>query len=267
MFNTNGLVEQPMDNDSATINEISHMTDTSIPQKLTGLGNRLKSARESMNLTEKEVAARLYLNTRIIAFIENENFADGPPMTFMRGYLRSYAKLLNVPDQEIKAAFDEIEHTLPPIPTPTPILSATPRHHQDRYFRWMTYLIILTLGVLVSIWWTSHSGYQIADVPSKTPFQPAIVTAPKVVSVENLPQPVPNIQATATPTPPMPAYGIVLPAPQKILTPPIVAKPENPPLNDATTHLTTPPATQNNTLPPATDVKVSTPGPGNTAPG
>lgn len=155
-----------MDNEIETLYETNKMTSQSETSKLSGLGARLRKARESMHLTQKEAAARLYLNAKIVEVIENEAFFDGPPLTFMRGYLRSYARLLNFPESEIKTAIDELELNSSPTTLTAPSLQANPTYRGDRYIRWITYLIVLTLISLVVLWWSSHSKYVIADVPS-----------------------------------------------------------------------------------------------------
>jgi cytoskeleton protein RodZ len=199
-----------MDNEIAVLDDVNNMTNVTQPLKVTGLGKRLKTARESMNLSEKEAAARLYLNPKIISYIENEKFSDGPPITFMRGYLRSYAKLLNVPESEIKAELDEIELSIKPVHISAPILHASPINKSERYIRWITYLIVLTLLTLVCIWWSSQSHYLIADVPAKTPFQAPPVTVTKA------PPPPPKVEETVLKPEfnikPQPAIGIMIPS-------------------------------------------------------
>lgn len=160
-----------MDNETAEIAISNDVNMTNNPEsvKITGIGERLKKAREAMHLTEKEAAARLYLNPKIILIIENETFADGPPITFMRGYLRSYARMLNLPENEIQAGLNGMESAFPQPKTTAPALHATPINYSDRYIRWITYLIVITLIALVCLWWNSHSKYVIADVPSAEP--------------------------------------------------------------------------------------------------
>lgn len=153
-----------MDNEIAITTDIPGMTKKETVK--TGLGVRLKRAREALHLTEKEAAARLYLNVNIINIIENESFADGPPVTFMRGYLRAYARLLNIPDSDIKGTIDQLEASIPVSTTPAPALQIHSIHQNNRYISWITYLILLTLITLVSLWWNSTSKYVIADVPA-----------------------------------------------------------------------------------------------------
>lgn len=155
-----------MDNEIAINNDASMNIKPDIV-KITGMGVRLKKAREALHLTEKEAAARLYLNPKIISVIEMEAFSDGPPITFMRGYVRSYARMLSLPETEIKSGLDELENIYPQTNPNKPVLHATPINKSDRYIRWITYLIVATLIVLVTLWWRSHSKYVITDIPNQ----------------------------------------------------------------------------------------------------
>ena len=128
------------------------------PLKEKGLGPRLKSARDHLKLTEKEAAQRLHLNPSIITLIENENFEDGPPATFMRGYIRSYAKLLNLPDSEINSSFSDLDtlNVQPPATTQLPFVKSRGIYNYYRYIRSGTYVIAAGLAGLVVLWWVSH---------------------------------------------------------------------------------------------------------------
>ena len=61
-----------------------------------GPGQRLQSAREAISLSIEEVSARLHLDTRTLGNLEADNYDKLPAPTFVRGYLRSYARLLNI---------------------------------------------------------------------------------------------------------------------------------------------------------------------------
>jgi len=163
-----------MDSTIAISEDSSNIMNKPDPLKKTGLGERLKSARETMQLTQKEAAARLHLNVNIISLIENENFTNGPPATFIRGYLRSYARLLNLSENEITLTLKDLESSIPSSNTAIPVVHMQPRKYNERYFHWLTYIIVLVLGILVSVWWSSHSRYVIADVP---PVQSAATTS------------------------------------------------------------------------------------------
>ncbi len=199
-----------MDTEVSMINNIINMTDSTTPHILTGIGERLKTTRESMQLSQKEAAARLYLNVKIIELIENEAFNEGPPATFMRGYLNSYARLLSFPEDEINAALKQLESNLPiEREAPPPILKVRAFYPTERYLPWTTAGVIFILVLLVSMWWRSHSKYEIADVPAKTSLTETNLTAPQITPVINpvnkapVTQNTKNITETIPPPPPL----------------------------------------------------------------
>lgn len=148
-----------MDTETTMASEAQNNTSKKQTLVQTGLGKRLRAARELLRINEKEAAARLYLNPKMIYIMEDEDFENGPPATFMRGYIRSYARLLNIPEDEIQAAITQLEDAMPQSPSPTapPILNTRPRDGH-RYLRWMTYVVVSVMVVLVSMWWFSHSS-------------------------------------------------------------------------------------------------------------
>lgn len=61
-----------------------------------GFGAKLRLAREALGLTSAAVAAKLKLGERQIEAIEAEDFAHLPGETFARGFVRNYARLVNL---------------------------------------------------------------------------------------------------------------------------------------------------------------------------
>lgn len=66
-----------------------------------GPGQRLKAARESRQMTIEQVASQLRMHARIIVALENDDYSELPGTTFVQGYLRSYSKLLELPEEVI----------------------------------------------------------------------------------------------------------------------------------------------------------------------
>lgn len=171
-------------------------------------GARLKAAREAMNLTEKDVATRLYLNSKIITILENETFENSPPLTFMRGYLRSYARLLNFTDVDIDQAIQQLDKTFPQIAKISSALQTERLDSSNPFIQWMTYGIVLVLIVLVGVWWSSHTNQPSTNsiVPDTTvPTANAIVTQPAPA------QPTAAPVETPAPTPVTPPQNTILP--------------------------------------------------------
>ena len=73
-----------------------------------GPGARLGVAREAAGLPVDTVARSLHLRMDVIHAIENDDYQQGIPGVFLRGYLRAYANLLMLPADEIINAFNQI---------------------------------------------------------------------------------------------------------------------------------------------------------------
>lgn len=59
-------------------------------------GARLAAERQAQNLTVEQVASQLNLAPRQIVALENDDFAALPGMVIVRGFVRTYAKLLKI---------------------------------------------------------------------------------------------------------------------------------------------------------------------------
>lgn len=203
-------------NSTMTNNKDTPMPAASTPS---GLGNRLKTAREQLHLSEKEAAARLHLNPRIILIMENEQFDNDLPATFMHGYLRSYARLLNISENEINSAILQIIPAAPKVSQPNgtpPILKTWPIPKSYRYLRALTYIIIAALIVLVGLWWSSHPKDFITTFKSavqKTNLAVAPVVQPTI------PVPTPVAAPSASLTLPPASANVLSSSPAPLVTP------------------------------------------------
>ena len=59
-------------------------------------GQHLAKEREEQNLTQEYVASKLHLRVKMVGLLEEDSYAELPQPVFVQGYLRAYAKLLNV---------------------------------------------------------------------------------------------------------------------------------------------------------------------------
>ena len=84
----------------------------------------LKSQRESLELSIKEVSIELRLEERIVKDIEDANFISFKSYLFLKGYLLNYANLLGVsislPEVETSAYNTHTTNTNQHQPNPTP---------------------------------------------------------------------------------------------------------------------------------------------------
>lgn len=117
------------------------------------LGETLKKAREERQLSIDEVAKRLKLNKAMIVALENNEYGKLPAPAFVRGYLRSYAAVLELDAEHVVAEYD---HFAPPDPELKNVLKSVPVHQQESTMMWVTIVICLILVVLVVVWVIGH---------------------------------------------------------------------------------------------------------------
>jgi cytoskeleton protein RodZ len=117
-----------------------------------GPGDRLQAARIQLGLSIEDIASRMHLSLGILQSIEENNFDSLTAPIFVKGYLRAYARLVSLDENEmIQLYVDFYSNEDPPINTTTqtvPEISA-----QDARVKWMTYLVIIILIALLSAWW------------------------------------------------------------------------------------------------------------------
>lgn len=79
--------------------DVAGEPDDSIDSSLAGI--KLKSQREELDMTVNEVASNLNLDVSYINAIETNDFSNISSTSYVYGYIRSYAKLLKLPEQDI----------------------------------------------------------------------------------------------------------------------------------------------------------------------
>ncbi|QIQ20744.1 helix-turn-helix domain-containing protein [Zophobihabitans entericus] len=76
-------------------------------QQVVTLGERLVQLRKQANLSQDEIASRLHIRKAMIADIEEDKEINIPTV-FIRGYIKAYAKAVNLPDDELKGYLGEV---------------------------------------------------------------------------------------------------------------------------------------------------------------
>ncbi|HET6471483.1 MAG TPA: RodZ domain-containing protein [Pseudomonadales bacterium] len=72
----------------------------------TGPGAIVQNRREALGLTRQDICDSLNLSVRVVEAIETENWSQLPGPAFIRGYLRAYAKLLEIDGDALTGDFD-----------------------------------------------------------------------------------------------------------------------------------------------------------------
>ncbi len=71
-------------------------------------GEALRAAREARHWLKSDVAMQLHLSTDTLTYLEAGEFDKLPGLTFARGYVRAYAKLLELDQNQLVHDFDAI---------------------------------------------------------------------------------------------------------------------------------------------------------------
>lgn len=122
-------------------------------------GEILRQRREKLGLSQKDIAQKLRLKVSVIESVESHEFGSHQVATFIRGYFRSYAKVVGISEKEILKVLE---------------LSGEGQHqhkehmmqsfsHQTKKQKHDSHIMRITWGVLVVIigissiwWWQNH---------------------------------------------------------------------------------------------------------------
>jgi len=117
-----------------------------------GPGERLQAARIQQGLSLDDVADRMHLSLSILKAIEDNNFEEITAPIFVKGYLRAYARIVSLNEDEMILQYlDFYSEEDPPISSTSNILPEL--SVGDARIKWTTYLVILVIGVLLVAWW------------------------------------------------------------------------------------------------------------------
>ncbi len=129
-------------------------SETSMPDSARGIGERLKQARIRAGLSPSEVAAKLKMPTHVIEALEREDWAHIGAPVFIRGHLRSYARLMELPGDVM------VENIPAPASSPVELVprTFTPRMQRmlEQTARRLVYVVI-TATIAVPVWLATRS--------------------------------------------------------------------------------------------------------------
>lgn len=129
-------------------------SEAGMPESTRGIGERLRQARIRAGLSTSEVGARLKMPTHVIEALEREDWARIGAPVFIRGQLRSYARLMELPGDAV------VESVSTPAPRPAELVprTFTPRMQRmmEQTARRLVYVVI-TATIAVPVWLATRS--------------------------------------------------------------------------------------------------------------
>lgn len=117
-------------------------------------GDKLRQAREALNLSLEDAAKAISLRPSILEQLENNEFVQkNVPSTFMKGYVRSYTKFLRIPESEwAHLTFGEAyKNDLGKNARATRSVNQYSSH--SRWVGTLTTIILLAAVGMTGLWW------------------------------------------------------------------------------------------------------------------
>lgn len=205
-------------------------------------GAQIRAIREAQKISIDEVAKRLYLDIQMIKNLEADNYAHLPPPIFVQGYLRAFAKLFNVSEEPLLAAYLKYN---PNANSPPALASENtaqmPKvgvgHHNSsgRWWFYVTWILLLGLTALIA-WRYAMQPHAPRETPPVDNASTAAITPP-------------NNSTHPTPYTPPSEGGGTKPTPPLATTPPPVAMTSLPSVTGPTPPTSSPPSAGTTTSP------------------
>ena len=170
---------------------------------MTSVGETLRRARLQRNLELNRIADELKISTSMLKAIEEERFDKLPGGVFARSFVRQYARLLELDEDEIVS---ELKHVLQPVAEVPEVVHATPPPETeislprmsgwqavgDQGRRWTSSVGALVLMLIVMLACAgAYAWWQRARHPAVTQAKPPAAAQPA------MPAPEPTPAATA----------------------------------------------------------------------
>lgn len=193
---------------------------------LLGIGPRLAAAREAKGLSAAEVASKLRLGVRQVEALEAEAFEQLPGEVFVRGFIRNYARFLEIDPEELLPSQEVVVAEQVTVPTTNVRFQPSPLQ------RWLLLPIggaVLFFALVALLYaWLSSGEQAVLEQPvleeplaSPSPLpapaaataEASVDTATPAAAVSSTPMPAASAPApTVEPAASKPAAALVTPA-------------------------------------------------------
>lgn len=194
-------------------------------------GAQLRRARLALNLAASEVARSLRLKPEVVIALEDERF-EGLSPTYLRGYLRGYARIVGLDPEAIVGACAGIKDSQVAVEPCSTTHELRRLGGANPALRFGTYAVVTVLGFLLAASWRAQyapspeEAVPPVETPAPTAAEAEMVTSaggsyryPIIQHPEQLPRPVADPVETPAPEEPPPAEATRAPPAEATGTP------------------------------------------------
>ncbi|MCF6281995.1 MAG: DUF4115 domain-containing protein [Candidatus Polarisedimenticolaceae bacterium] len=167
-----------------------------IEEQVESIGLRLKRGREAKGLLLSDVVKQLNLSSEIIEALESDDTAALPSAVFVQGYLRSYAKIIDIDAEPLieqyriqRPQFEQGSLSQPSLKREV--------HSGHGIVRVVSWTLGLGMIALMVLWWVNQ-GEEMLVIETTPVVESPLLTLPKIVEVEAVEAP-PVIAAVEIP--------------------------------------------------------------------
>ncbi|NQZ26087.1 MAG: DUF4115 domain-containing protein [Colwellia sp.] len=170
MINDLAPTGKPDKEQQSTITEqmTEQVTELSEDMEMVSPGAMLREARKALSLSQEHISSKLNFKVDLVNDIENDIFSPSTPVTFIRGYLVNYAKLVAVEVEDILASYDALDAASIQRSEMLSFSNETTKQAEHSRVMWLSYLIVAVLVGLTVLWWQQESSQQAANPVSLT---------------------------------------------------------------------------------------------------
>jgi cytoskeleton protein RodZ len=223
---------------------------------LPSFGENLRREREKRKITLDQISQSTKIGTRMLQALEEDKFSQLPGGIFNKGFVRAYARVVGLDEEQTIADYLQASGEAPPVMPemadehPSPRIIEASAEPSQRPLPWGLFAALLLLAALALSLWSRRQKQEHAAAmpPQPVATQPAAKTAPSpappAARTENA-APVPAGSATKTPSN-LPSTQAVAP-----LTQPAAAPAGAKPASSTTSSAAPPPASPSSATPAA----------------
>ena len=119
-----------------------------------GPGKLLADARKKLGLSKPDIASQLNLSVSIIEQLESDKYKDDIPDAFLRGYIRTYARVVDLDEEEIVSLYSDLTGSVSVTYNYVPSSDVPPAKIQvSSHQLWFKMLSVIVFLVILILGW------------------------------------------------------------------------------------------------------------------
>lgn len=139
----------------------NNVLDVVATAQLASVGSQLRAARERLGLSVDEVVAQIKISARQITALETDDFKNLPETAFVRGFVRSYARLLQLEAQPLLDALPGAKLAQPVESAKIEATIPSERTVRQQNVNLLIAALVVALGIAGFAVWQSNSPVEV----------------------------------------------------------------------------------------------------------